>query len=937
LFKIKLFIFVLFLGLNFSFSQTNSIDITASLNTEENTLKIQQNIVFFNTSETILNEVYFHNWSNAFRDKNTPLAKRFIENYSKAFHFAKDKQRGSGEINGISVNYESADWEIREVSPDVLKVILNSELKPQDSILIRATFTVKIPDDKFTRYGENNAIYNLRYWYLTPAIFEDDWKTYSHLDLDDLYVDFTNYNIKINTPLGYTINSDLQQESVTEGNIIKHKLTGKKRQDIQLNITQVNDFTTYEFDEYSILTNIDDEKLTNTLKTTILSREFYFIQTYLGKINRNKIVLNRIDYDKNPVYGFNQLPSFLAAYNNGFEWDIKMLKVLLEKYINETFLFNKREDYWLADGLQSYLMIKYVEEFYPEVKAIGNISKVWGIKNFSIAKIDFNEKYHFLYQFAARKNLDQALTVQADSLSNFNQKITNNYKAGLGLNYLESYLENGIIKNSIWDFSNDYSEKKVKSSQFLDLIKSQSDKDLSWFENEYLNTNKKIDYTIKNITDKKDSLEITILNKRNFAAPIQLYGLKDKEIMLKKWIPKIDSTQTITIPKNGFDKLSLNYEALLPEYNLRNNWKNVDKKLFGRPLQLKFLKDIDDAYYNQLFYTPTYRYNYYDGLVLGLSFSNKTLLNKRFNYKIIPSYGFKSRTLSGSFSFLYEYLPENKKVNKFAFGISGVNYHYAKDLSYKTLYPFALFQFKRKSLRDISSKAIMASYSLVDRDIPLNNSQDPETYKYNVFNLSYGYTKPEIIDDVRFSTGLQVSNKFSKLSVTAQYRKLTDANRQFDFRFFAGAFLSNKTNTDYFSFALDRPSDYLFQYDYLGRSETSGFFSQQIIINEGGFKSKLKVPYGNQWLSTFNMSIGVWRWVEIYNDVGFVKNKGHKVYFAHENGVRLNFIQDILEVYFPFHSNLGWELSQPQYSSKIRFVLVIKPKKIFNFIKRGFY
>ena len=231
----------------------------------------------------------------------------------------------------------------------------------------------------------------------------------------------------------------------------------------------------------------------------------------------------------------------------------------------------------------------------------------------------------------------------------------------------------------------------------------------------------------------------------------------------------------------------------------------------------------------------------------------------------------------------------------------------------------------------------MASYSLVDRDIPLNNSEHPETYKYNVFNLSYGYSKPEIIDDVRLSTGLQVSNKFSKLSLTAQYRKLTDANRQFDFRFFAGAFLSNKTKTDYFSFALDRPSDYLFQYDYLGRSETSGFFSQQIIVNEGGFKSKLEVPFGNQWLSTFNTSIGVWRWVEIYNDVGFVKNKGQKVYFAHENGVRLNFIQDILEVYFPFHSNLGWELTQPQYSSKIRFVLVIKPKKIFNFIRRGFY
>jgi hypothetical protein len=175
------------------------------------------------------------------------------------------------------------------------------------------------------------------------------------------------------------------------------------------------------------------------------------------------------------------------------------------------------------------------------------------------------------------------------------------------------------------------------------------------------------------------------------------------------------------------------------------------------------------------------------------------------------------------------------------------------------------------------------------------------------------------------------------VSFTGRYRKLTNTNRQFDFRFYAGAFLNNQTATDYFSFALDRPTDYLFQYEYLGRSETSGFFSQQIIINEGGFKSKLEVPFANQWLSTFNTSIGLWRWFEVYNDIGFVKNRNQRVYFAHENGIRLNFIQDILEVYFPLHSNLGWEISQEKYSSKIRFVLVINPKRIFNFVKRGFF
>ena len=921
----------------YTFAQTNNINISATLNIETNELNIQQETIFYNKSDSILNVVYFHNWANAYKDKKTPLAKRFIENYSKTFHFTNEKNRGNTTINNISVNNNSTTWESTRKNPDILKVNLNKPLHPNDSVKITANYIVKIPNDKFTDYGANYFSYNLRYWYLAPANFNGAWQTYNNLDMDDLYIDFTNYHINLKVPKEYIVNSNLNSSIISDENFNNYTLKGENKLDIELNITKNNDFINYNFQQTSVLTNLDSEKLNYNLKYSILKREFYFIQSFLGKFPNKKLLINKIDYNKNPVYGFNQLPSFLAAYSDAFEWDIQVFKVLSKKYIDELFLFNKRKDYWLADGLQTYLMIKYVERYYPEIKAIGNISKIWGIKGFNLAKINFNEKYPFVCQFAARKNIDQALTTQADSLSNFNRKIVNKYKAGLGIKYLETYLEDNSMSSIIWDFSNINSGSKVQSKSFIDFVKSKTDKDVSWFENEYLETKKKVDYTIQKITKNKDSLEVTILNKRNFTAPIQLYGIKDKEIKFTKWLIGIDSISKITIPKDGFDKLSLNYESLLPEFNLRNNWKNVDKKLFNRPFQLKFMKDIENPYYNQFFYTPVFRYNYYDGAVFGLALSNKTILDKSFNYKLTPSYGTTSKTLSGTFALKYEYHPEGKKVNKFITGIAGSSFHYAENLSYTTLKPFALLEFKRKSLRDVSRNAISASYTFVDREKSPTQIEYNEANKYNVFNLNYGYAKPEIIEDVRFSTGIQVSDKFSKISLTGRYRILTDTNRQFDFRIFAGAFLSNNTESDFFSFALDRPSDYLFQYDYLGRSETSGFFSQQVIINEGGFKSKLPVAYGNQWLSTINTSIGLWRWLEVYNDVGFVKNRHQKVYFAHENGIRFNFIQDILEVYFPLHSNLGWETSQPSYSSKIRFVLVINPKRIYNFVKRGFY
>ena len=158
-------------------------------------------------------------------------------------------------------------------------------------------------------------------------------------------------------------------------------------------------------------------------------------------------------------------------------------------------------------------------------------------------------------------------------------------------------------------------------------------------------------------------------------------------------------------------------------------------------------------------------------------------------------------------------------------------------------------------------------------------------------------------------------------------------------RLFAGTFLSNKNDpsTDYFSFALDRPTDYLFDYEYLGRSEDTGIFSQQIIIAEGGFKSKLDTPFANQWLTTLNLSTSIWNYIQAYGDIGLVKNKGQNAKFVYDSGIRVNLVQDYFEVYFPFYSNLGWELSQPKYSEKIRFALTVDPKTLFGLFSRRWY
>ena len=73
-----------------------------------------------------------------------------------------------------------------------------------------------------------------------------------------------------------------------------------------------------------------------------------------------------------------------------------MFKALSREYIDRTIIANKRKDAWLVDGLQSFIMLKYVSENYPEIKVLGDISKLWGVRNFNLAQLNFNDKYPFV-------------------------------------------------------------------------------------------------------------------------------------------------------------------------------------------------------------------------------------------------------------------------------------------------------------------------------------------------------------------------------------------------------------------------------------------------------------------------------------------------------------------------------------------------------------
>jgi len=938
---VPFFFFVVLIS-SFCFAQNTKISIKALLVPENDLLAIQQKIVYINNSTDSLKNIVLHNWPNSFKDRKTVLSKRMIENYNKSFYFSDSIDKGFSTIHLLSADFKKAKYRDYRKASDLLEVLLEKKLGPKDSVILTINYKTKIPNNKFTGYGKNNnGDYNLRYWYLSPAVYENnEWKAYSNIDIDHMYMSPTDYDLKIHTPITYHINAGLKSKKTYTKNLAVYEFEGKNRVDIQLNIIKEKSYATYKTDHIKVTTNIEQETLPFILKNSVINREIAFIEKYLGTFPHNELLVDYETYRKNKVYALESIPDFLNPFSEIFKWDIQFFKALSKKMIEQVVLVNKNEDYWLPEGIQIYLMMEYCKAFYPEAKVIGNLSKIWGLRQFNLTQMEFNDKYAFIYQFTARKNLDQSLTTSIDSLSNFNRKLTNSYKSGLGLRYLEQYLGGNILKESLKKYVLENKFKTNSTNSFQEILIDNTDKNICWFFGDYLNSKKKIDYTLKKIKRNQDSIYVTIKNKRNISAPVALYGIKDKKIKWKQWLPNIDSTKTVAIAKGDFDKVSLNYEYLYPEFNLRNNWKNVEPKLFERPLQLKLIKDISDPYYNQIFYKPRVGYNFYDGLILGIEFHNKPILQNNFEYQLVPTYSFKSSNLSGGFSFLYNHYPENKAIYKMSFGVSGSSFHYEKDFRYSTFNPSATIFFNRKTLRTPGNNFIKIKYNMVNKEIAPGIEKSNED-KYNLLKISYNFSRPEVINDFRIKTSFEISSFFNKFTSDVRFRKLTDSKRRLDFRWFTGVFINNKTaiNSDYFSFGLSKPQDYLFEYNMYGRDEDAGFLYQQYITAEGGFKTFFKENhqrYSNDWMTTLNTSFNIWEWLEVYNDIGLLKSSYNPVFFGHESGIRLNFIHEIFELYFPVYSNNGWEMEQENYLGKIRFIFALDPGRIFKSARRGF-
>ena len=149
--------------------------------------------------------------------------------------------------------------------------------------------------------------------------------------------------------------------------------------------------------------------------------------------------------------------------------------------------------------------------------------------------------------------------------------------------------------------------------------------------------------------------------------------------------------------------------------------------------------------------------------------------------------------------------------------------------------------------------------------------------------------------------------------------------------------MQSKTDDNYFDYNISRVNDYLFQYDLYGRSESDGFFSQQYIKAEGAMRTAGNVTSANKWLISAQTSTTLWRWIEGYAEVGWIKNTDQKAHTHWGTGVSFNLISDFFEIHFPLYDATGNLMTKPAYAKQIRFQLSLRPSTLVQLFSRSWF
>ena len=137
-------------------------NINVSLDDKNHVLRGFEEFTYSNNSPDQLNRLYIHIWPNAYKDKNTALAKQQYQggDGNGILRFGPEKHLGNIDSLDFKVNGEKANWYFHH-HEDIVILELAKPLQSGEKLTVTTPFKVKIPSGAISRLGHIEQSYQI--------------------------------------------------------------------------------------------------------------------------------------------------------------------------------------------------------------------------------------------------------------------------------------------------------------------------------------------------------------------------------------------------------------------------------------------------------------------------------------------------------------------------------------------------------------------------------------------------------------------------------------------------------------------------------------------------------------------------------------------------------------------------------------------------------
>ena len=342
--------------------------ISAAFHEEEKVIEANQKIIYKNTVNKELNNIYLHIYPNAFSDQNrVPFEKEEMENvYYNGFN------SGWLKVNEVKVNNKKVSFKVMGDSSTVLRITPITKLRPGEEIQLYIDYKVQLPNVIGRMgYGENTI--NITNWYPIMAVIDDEgW----HLDPyypigDPFYSDVAVYDLTFEAPVDYMV--------ATTGNVVKRN-EKKGRISYNIHAENVRDFAIImskgfqldkgEVDGISVFSyTIQGEKSAEALQYSVDAMKIF--NELFGRYPYQQISIVSSDF----FLGGMEYPNLVMIADGLYKMkeDFPLEYVIAHEIAHQWWYGivgnNEIKEPWLDEALTEYATLMYFEVKYgPHIK-----------------------------------------------------------------------------------------------------------------------------------------------------------------------------------------------------------------------------------------------------------------------------------------------------------------------------------------------------------------------------------------------------------------------------------------------------------------------------------------------------------------------------------------------------------------------------------------